>query len=30
VQKVLGWNPENIVKRGFANPLGINVNNVVS
>jgi len=30
VQKNLGWNSENISKRGFANPLGINVNNVVS
>jgi len=30
IQKTLDWNSENMSKRGFANPLGVNINNVVS
>jgi len=30
IQRVLEWNSENLSKRGFANPLGVNINNVVS
>jgi len=30
VQKVLGYNPETMSKRGFSMPLAFNMNNIVS
>jgi hypothetical protein len=30
VQKVLGYNPENMIKRGFSMPLAFNMNNTIS
>lgn len=30
IQKVLGFNPENMSKRGFSMPLAFNLNNTIS